>query len=89
MLVGLMNFKNQSTLGLEIFKRGRQGQFLIESRWTTSHDMQLEGSQHFPKNFTMFDKIAYELLAELEMLTRKDRHNGEVVVQKWHHFLEN
>ena len=92
MLVGLMNLKNQSRLGPEISWSGRQGHFLIESRWTASHDMWLEGSQHSPKNLTIFDKIAYAralwLLAELEILTQENRHNGEVVVQKWRHLLK-
>ena len=39
MLVGLMNFEKQSRISYEIFKSGRQGYFLIESRWTASHDM--------------------------------------------------
>ena len=76
MLVGLMNLKNQSRLGLEIYRSGRQGYFLIESRWTASHDMWCEGTQHSPKNLTIFDKIAYAralwLLAELEILIKQN-----------------
>ena len=56
MLVSLRCWKEQSRLGFEIFKCGRQGYFFIESRRTASQDIWLEGEKHSPKNLT-FNKL--------------------------------